>query len=70
MICDKLRSVILRSFFIDNFIKMDSTIEARLIKPGNDLPNYVNSFWMLNNQSETPKEIIVLPDGKIDLMFS
>jgi len=40
------------------------------VKPDPSLDNFVESFWMLHNRSESEKEVIVLPDGRIDLFFS
>jgi AraC-like DNA-binding protein len=38
-------------------------------KPDSSLSDYIESFWMLDNPSEN-KEVILLPDGRIDLIFS
>ncbi|WP_415326093.1 helix-turn-helix domain-containing protein [Chryseobacterium sp. MMS23-Vi53] len=38
-------------------------------KPEASLSHFVESFWMLDNPSEK-KEVILLPDGRIDLIFS
>lgn len=38
-------------------------------QPDTSLQDFVESFWMLNNLSEN-KEVILLPDGRIDLIFS
>ncbi|MCS3868620.1 AraC-like DNA-binding protein [Chryseobacterium ginsenosidimutans] len=38
-------------------------------KPDSSISDYVESFWMLDNPSEN-KEVILLPDGRIDLIFS
>lgn len=38
-------------------------------KPDSFLSDFVESFWMLDNPSEN-KEVILLPDGRIDLIFS
>ena len=38
-------------------------------KPESSLSDYVESFWMLDNPSEN-KEVILLPDGRIDLIYS
>jgi len=38
-------------------------------KPDSSLSDYVESFWMLDNPSEN-KEVILLPDGRIDLIYS
>jgi AraC-like DNA-binding protein len=49
---------------------MDNSLDFRLIKPEKPLTGFVESFWSLQNQSETDKEVIILPDGRIDLIFS
>lgn len=38
-------------------------------QPNSALQDFVESFWMLDNPSEN-KEVILLPDGRIDLIFS
>src|SRR4051812_42102897 len=43
---------------------------VKYIKPGPSLSFFVESFWMLHNASDDDKNVIVLPDGKIDLFFS
>jgi AraC-like DNA-binding protein len=42
----------------------------KLIKPDKSLSDFVESFWLLQNNSDEGKEIVVLPDGRIDLFFS
>jgi AraC-like DNA-binding protein len=48
----------------------NNDIKYKIIKPEPSLINFVESFWMLHNQSNSNKEVIILPDGKIDLFFS
>jgi len=38
--------------------------------PDAQLSDFVESFWMLDNPAEHDREIVVLPDGRIDLFFS
>lgn len=45
-------------------------IEYSAIKPVPALVDFVESFWMLTNHSETEKEMVVLPDGRFDIIFS
>lgn len=45
-------------------------IEYSVIRPVPALADFVESFWMLINHSETEKEIVVLPDGRFDIIFS
>ena len=44
--------------------------DYKVIKPVPALADFVESFWMLTNHSETAKEIIILPDGRFDIIFS
>jgi len=39
-------------------------------KPITHLAHYVESFWMLRHTADIAKEIIVLPDGRFDIIFS
>lgn len=45
-------------------------LDYKIIKPDPLLFDFVESFWMLTNDSKGGKEIVVLPDGRIDLFFS
>ncbi|MDR0801751.1 AraC family transcriptional regulator [Fluviicola sp.] len=49
---------------------MDNDLNFKIIKPDTLLTDFVESFWMLQNHSDSGKEIVVLPDGRIDLFFS
>ena len=49
---------------------MDQSLNFRLVKPDKPLSIFVESFWALQNQSGSGKEVIILPDGRIDLIFS
>jgi AraC-like DNA-binding protein len=44
-------------------------IELRTIKPPDALDDFVESFWMLANHSNHEHQIIVLPDGRFDIIF-
>jgi len=48
----------------------DNDFEYKIIKPDSSLSDFVEMFWMLVNHSENSKEIVVIPDGRIDLIFS
>jgi AraC-like DNA-binding protein len=48
---------------------MESDFEYKIIKPDTSLADFVESFWLLKNHSNDGKEIIILPDGRIDLTF-
>lgn len=45
-------------------------IEYRELKPGPELSDFVESFWMLTNTTDEEKPIVLVPDGRIDLSFS
>jgi len=48
---------------------MLNNFDFKLIKADKSLSDFVESFWMLHNKSDNDKEIVVLPDGRIDLTF-
>ena len=45
-------------------------IEWKIVKPPSELTDFVEGFWMLANHSDTTHQIIVLPDGRFDIIFS
>jgi len=45
------------------------TLTIKDTKPAKPLADFVESYWMLHNQSDSEKEVVVLPDGRIDLFF-
>lgn len=45
-------------------------INYKIQKPGKDISEFVESFWFLENSSDEEKEIVVIPDGRIDIFFS
>ncbi|WP_343632661.1 helix-turn-helix domain-containing protein [Fluviicola sp.] len=49
---------------------MPEALEYQFLKPGNELADFVDSFWRLENHSDSGKEIIVVPDGRVDLFIS
>jgi len=48
----------------------DSGIEYKMSKPSTQLSDFVESFWMLENASDAAHEIVILPDGRFDIIFS
>jgi len=44
-------------------------LEFKLIQPDATLSEFVDSFWMLINHADEAKEIVTLPDGKVDILF-
>ena len=49
---------------------MDNDLKYKHSKPDKSLTDFVESFWLLQNHSDSDKEVIVLPDGRIDLFFT
>lgn len=48
---------------------MTNGIYYKKIKPDESLSDFVESFWVLQNDSENDKETVGLPDGRIDLFL-
>jgi len=48
---------------------MDSGIYYKQVKPDESLSDFVESFWVLQNETEHDKKTVGLPDGRIDLFF-
>ncbi|MET0635277.1 MAG: AraC family transcriptional regulator [Chitinophagaceae bacterium] len=48
----------------------DTGIEYKISKPSLQLSDFVESFWMAENVSNTAHEIVILPDGRFDIIFS
>ncbi|GAL87397.1 AraC-type helix-turn-helix domain-containing protein [Sporocytophaga myxococcoides] len=44
--------------------------EYKLLKPDKSIADFVESFWMLQNHSDYNKDVVILPDGRVDLFFS
>ncbi len=49
---------------------MSASFEYKIVKPDPGLSDFVESFWMLVNTIEKEQEVVILPDGRIDLFFS
>ena len=48
---------------------MDDNYYYKFIQPDRSLAGFVESLGMFHNQSDQAKEVVVLPDGRIDLFF-
>lgn len=46
------------------------SLQIKHMAPDASLSFFVESFWMLHNPAENDQEVMVLPDGSIDLMLS
>lgn len=52
-------------------LKLNSyDIEYKFVKRHQSLSEFVESFWMLHNPNESDKEVVVIPDGRIDILFT
>lgn len=47
-----------------------TNIECKTIKPLPQLTDFVESFWMLVNPTGKEHQIVILPDGRFDIIFS
>ena len=48
---------------------MDDNFYCKFITPDESIADYVENIGMIHNQSDTAKEVILMPDGRIDLFF-
>jgi len=48
---------------------MSSNLEYKIIKPDEQLSDFVDSLWFVRNHSDTDKETIGLPDCLIDILL-
>ena len=48
---------------------MDNNFQNKFVKPDESLTDFVESFGMFHNTSDKPKEVVLLPDGRIDMFF-
>lgn len=48
---------------------MDNDFYYKFIKPDKSLADFVESIGMFHNSSDKAKEVVVMPDGRIDLFF-
>jgi len=47
----------------------NNNIKYKSIKPEPSLADFVESVWMLENTADTAHEIVVLPNGRFDIIF-
>ena len=48
---------------------MDNNFYYKFIKPHDSLADFVESIGMFNYSSDEVKEVVIIPDGRIDLFF-
>jgi len=49
---------------------MEDNFRYKFLPPSPTLADFVENIGMFHNASENPKEVVVVPDGRIDLFFS
>lgn len=49
---------------------LTNDIEWKTIKPPNELNDFVESFWVIVNHTDKEHQIVILPDGRFDIIFS
>ncbi|GAB2848289.1 helix-turn-helix domain-containing protein [Hymenobacter ruber] len=47
-----------------------SDIEYREVRPPAVLAAFVESFWMLTSHAQTAQNMVLIPDGRVDVFFS
>lgn len=47
-----------------------NTLAYKISQPPPALSPFVESYWMLVNLTDQPQEMIILPDGRVDVFFS
>ncbi len=45
-------------------------IDWKTVNPPKELSDFVESFWMLANYSDKEHQMVILPDGRFDIIFS
>lgn len=48
---------------------MNAHLQYKFLEPDKSLADFVESISMFHNPSDEPKEVVVIPDGRIDLFF-
>ena len=56
--------------FIFTAQTMSSQIIFQSIAPPPELSDFVESFWLLKNLSEQQQDMVIMPDGRVDLFFT
>jgi len=49
---------------------MDTGLLYKEVKPVKALDVFVDSYWMLHNVTSMPLDVVILPDGRIDLILT
>ena len=51
-------------------VTMENELKYQVVKSNHPLTEFVESFWLLQNQSDCTREVVVLPDGRVDMFFT
>ncbi|MBS1636880.1 MAG: helix-turn-helix transcriptional regulator [Bacteroidetes bacterium] len=49
---------------------MENDFYYKFVKPDKLLNDFVENIGMFHNKSDTAKEVVIMPDGRVDLFFS
>ncbi|MET4083170.1 AraC-like DNA-binding protein [Pedobacter sp. UYP30] len=49
---------------------INNDIAYQFVTPDKSLSDFVERIWMLQNHSDSDKEVVILPDGSVDLFFT
>ena len=49
---------------------MDNDFINKIVHPDISLSDYLDWFWMMENRSSEDKDVVVIPDGRIDIIFT
>lgn len=49
---------------------INNDIAYQFITPDKSLSDFVDRFWMLHNHSDSDKEVVILPEGRVYLFFT
>jgi AraC-like DNA-binding protein len=48
---------------------MDPNFYYKFVEPDQSIADFVENIGMFHNQSDTAKEVVLMPDGRVDLFF-
>lgn len=48
---------------------MDNDFYCNFIQPDKDIAKFVENLGTFQNKSDNPKEVVIIPDGRVDLLF-
>ena len=48
---------------------MNNEFYYKFIKPDSTIADFVENIGMFHNRSDAEKEVVIMPDGRVDLFF-